>query len=197
MSFVQQNSGIEQEEQRGEDMIADHMAEKQFDFINNDNKQFIIEFTKALEDLGYIYGGEIGSGYCWGRYMLIFRKANVKSKKVTARIYIRDDSIVLRMFFHDVTKRAAYISNSPDFIKNVFTGEFGTCKHCKGDNCRFRKDYEIDGVKYEKCNGTTFEFYEPCVKDIPEYIALFQEFYPFKKKAKNKRNPVINKGDTA
>lgn len=54
MSFVQQNSGIEQAEQRGEDMIADHMAEKQFDFINNDNKQFIIEFTKALEDLGYI-----------------------------------------------------------------------------------------------------------------------------------------------
>lgn len=42
MSFVQQNSGIEQAEQRGEDMIADHMAEKQFDFINNDNKQFII-----------------------------------------------------------------------------------------------------------------------------------------------------------
>lgn len=162
-------------------MITEHMSEKQFDFIGSSDKQFIIEFTKALEDLGYTYGGEIGSGFCWGKFMLIFRKANVKSKKVVARIYIREDFIVLRMFFSNVTKHAAYISTSPDFIKNVFTGDFGTCKHCKGDNCKFRKDYEIDGVKFEKCNGTTFEFYDPRIENIPEYLALFQEFYPAKK----------------
>lgn len=85
------------------------------------------------------------------------------------------------MFFSNVTKHAAYISTSPDFIKNVFTGDYGTCKHCKGDNCKFRKDYEIDGVKFEKCNGTTFEFYDPHIENIPEYLALFQEFYPAKK----------------
>lgn len=62
-------------------MITEHMSEKQFDFIGSSDKQFIIEFTKALEDLGYTYGGEIGSGFCWGKFMLIFRKANVKSKK--------------------------------------------------------------------------------------------------------------------
>ena len=99
------------------------------------------------------YGGEIGSGYCWGKYMLIFRKANIKSKNVVARIYIRDDSIVLRLFLNKVTKHAPYISAAPDHIKNVFIGEYGNCKHCKGDNCKFRKDYQIDGAVIEKCNG--------------------------------------------
>lgn len=158
-------------------MIEEHMAEDRFDFIDCGDKKFIVEFTKSLESLGYTYGGEIGSGFCWGRYMLIFRKAGVKSKNVAARIYIRDDSIVLRMFFNNVTKHADYISNSPGFIKIAFTGDYGTCKHCKGDNCRFRKDYEIDGVKFEKCNGTTFEFCNPKIENIPDYIALFKEFY--------------------
>ena len=162
-------------------MIEKQMAASQFDFISTPNRQFIISFTKALESLGYTYGGEIGSGFCWGRYMLIFRKANVKSKHVVARIYIKEDSIVLRMFFNNVTKHAAFISTVPDQIKSAFTGDYGTCKHCKGDSCKFRKDYEIDGVSYEKCNGTTFEFNDPKSEDIPLYLSLFQEFYPPKK----------------
>ncbi len=163
-------------------MIEKHMAEKQFNFIRERDKLFIIEFTKALEKMGYTYGGEIGSGYCWGKYMLIFRKANVKSKKVVARIYIKEDSIVLRLFFNNVTKHAAFISVSPKYIQNAFTGDDGTCKHCKGDSCKFRKDYEIDGVKYEKCNGTTFEFYNPKIEYLTDYLALFKEFYPLSKK---------------
>ncbi len=163
-------------------MIEKHMAEKQFDFIHEQDKIFIIEFTKALEKIGFTYGGEIGSGYCWGKYMLIFRKANVKSKNVVARIYIKEDSIVLRLFLHHVTKHAAFICVSPEHIQTAFTGEYGTCKHCKGDACRFRKDYEIDGVKYEKCNGTTFEFWNPKLENLADYLALFQEFYPLPKR---------------
>ncbi|WP_050697822.1 hypothetical protein [Anaeromassilibacillus senegalensis] len=163
-------------------MIETHIAEEPFHFIQEKDKIFIIEFTKALEEMGYTYGGEIGSGYCWGKYMLIFRKANVKSKNVVARIYIKDDSIVLRLFFNHVTKHAAYISASPAHIQNAFTGDYGTCKHCKGDSCKFRKDYEIDGVKYEKCNGTTFEFHDPKIENLAYYLALFKEFYPLSKK---------------
>ena len=163
-------------------MIENQINERQFDFIRESDKEFIIKFAKELEDLSYTYGGEIGSGYCWGRYMMIFRKMNVKSKNVAARIYIREDSIVLRMFFNNVTKHSGYISQAPDYIKNVFTGDFGNCKHCKGDNCKFRKDYEIDGRKIEKCNGTTFEFYDPKVEYLSDYINLFKEFYPSKQK---------------
>ena len=163
-------------------MIERQLAEKQFDFVKEQDKLFITEFTQALEEMGYTCGGEIGSGYCWGKYMLIFRKANVKSKKVAARIYIKEDSIVLRMFFSNVTNHAAYISAMPAHIQNAFTGEYGTCKHCKGDNCRFRKDFEIAGEKYEKCNGTTFEFHSPQLEALPDYLALFKEFYPSSKK---------------
>lgn len=161
-------------------MIEQQLNAQTFDFINEADRGFIVAFTKALEDLGYTYGGSIGSGFCWGRYMLIFRKANVKSQNVVARIYIREDSILLRLFLNGVTKHAPYISAAPDHIKAAFTGEYGTCKHCRGDQCRFRKDYEIDGVAFEKCNGTTFEFPFPTVERLPDYLGLFREFYPAK-----------------
>lgn len=158
-------------------MIEQQLNEQPFQFISETNKGFIIAFTKALESLGYTYGGIIGSGFCWGKYMMIFRKANAKSQNVVARIYIKDETIVLRLFLNKVTKHAPFISAAPDHIKGAFTGEYGNCKHCKGDHCKFRKDYEIDGVAIEKCNGTTFEFPNPTVERLSDYIALFEEFY--------------------
>ncbi len=165
-------------------MIETQLNESAFDFVRPEDKRFIAAFTHELETRGYTYGGEIGSGFCWGKYMLIFRKAGVKSKNVFARIYIRENDIVLRLFFNNVTRHADYIRTAPSFIQEAFTGKHGTCKHCKGDDCRFRKDYEIDGVKYEKCNGTTFEFYAPDGERLPAYIALFEEFYPTKESQK-------------
>ena len=156
-------------------MLKDQLKLPEFEFISTANKEFIITFTDELEKLGYYEEG-FGSGFCWGRYMLIYRKSQVKSKNVYARIYIRDNSICLRLFFNNVTKHSDYIKNTPDYIRNVFVGDYGKCKHCKGDNCKFRKDYEIDGVKYEKCNGTTFEFYEPTIEKLPAYIELFRVF---------------------
>lgn len=162
-------------------MIETQLMEPRFDFIQERDKQFIIAFTNALAELGYTYGGEIGSGFCWGRYMLIFRRANVKSKNVVARLYIRENDVVLRLFLNKVSSHAAYLSAAPELIRDVFLGDYGTCKHCKGDNCKFRKDYEIDGVKYEKCNGTTFEFHGPTLKHLSDYLDLFLEFYPAKR----------------
>ncbi|MDD4125534.1 MAG: hypothetical protein PHW77_07420 [Eubacteriales bacterium] len=148
---------------------------KQYDFIKPDDKHFIIDFTEELKGLGYEDCG-IGNGFCWGRYMIIYRKSGIKSQNVYARIYIRDNGICLRLFFNKVTKHGDYIANTPYFIKSVFTGDYGKCKHCKGDSCKFRKDYEIGGIKYEKCNGYTFEFYEPTTEKLPAYIDLFKTF---------------------
>jgi hypothetical protein len=162
-------------------MIEQLMREDRFNFVNAENKRFICEFTGALEEAGHTFGNAIGSGFCWGKYMIIYTKANVKARKVTARIYMREDGIVLRMFFSGVSKHAAYILNTPEHIRSVFTGSYGDCRRCKGDDCMFRKDYSIGGVQYEKCNSRTFEFPRPDMGRLSEYLALFKEFYPVKK----------------
>lgn len=44
------------------------MAEKQFDFIQEQDKIFMIEFTKVLKKMGDTYGGESAGGCCWGKH---------------------------------------------------------------------------------------------------------------------------------
>ncbi len=160
------------------------MQEERFNFVSKSDKAFIIGFDKAIGRLGYDYGGAIGGGYCWGRYMIIYSKTGVKSKKVAARIYIREDSIVLRLFLNKVDAHREYIEHAPDFIKHVFTGTHGDCKHCHNDHdgvCKFRKTYTLENRQIEKCNGVTFEFWKPNLEKLPGYIALLSEFYPSRK----------------
>lgn len=147
-----------------------------YSFISKENKRFIVAFDKAMDNAGYYTDG-ITDGICWGKYMLIYRKAGVRAKTVYARVYIREKEICLRLFLSNVTKHSEYIANAPEFINTVFTGEYGSCRHCRGDNCKFRKDYEIGGVRYEKCNGVTFEFRKPTLERLPEYMDLFNEFF--------------------
>lgn len=163
-------------------MIEQQMNEERFDFITPENKRFIIEMTHALEKSGYTYNDTIGDGICWGKYMLIFRKANVKSKNVYARIYIREDGVAFRLFLNNITKHADFIANSPDYIKNVFIGNSGACHYCRGDECKFRKSFVIGGIQIDKCNGEVFNFYGVTVAQIPDYMALLHEFYPTRKK---------------
>lgn len=59
-------------------------------------------------------------------------------------------------------------------------GEYGTCKHCKGDECKFRKDYQINGISYQKCSGMTFKFNQPTIEKLQDYLSLFNVFYPVK-----------------
>jgi hypothetical protein len=162
------------------------LQEERFDFISSDKKAFILAYSAEMQKLGYDFGSTIGSGYCWGRYMIIYRKSGVKSDKVYARIYLRDTSIVLRLFLNDIGKHHDFIEKAPDYIKEVFVNDYGKCQHCKNERegrCQFRKAYTIDNRIIEKCSGYTFEFHEPNIQKIDDYISLFTEFFPKKKQS--------------
>jgi hypothetical protein len=166
------------------------LKEDRFNFVSNENKKFINEFTKEMNSFGYNFGGEIGNGFCWGNYMVIYSKTGIKNKKVIARIYIRDNcvivwggkeynyknSLVLRLFFADIDKHSAYLENAPIHIKDAFIDENGICNHCR-ENCHFRKSYTLDGKKIEKCGGSVFEYNNPKTKDIKDYMNILKEFY--------------------
>lgn len=161
------------------------LKEERFHIISGDDKAFILAFDEEMSRLGYDFGHKIGSGVCWGKYMVIYVKSGVKSKKVFARIYIRDSSIVLRLFLNDIDKHRAFIEKAPPYIKEVFVGPHAACQHDHDDengNCKFRKAYTIEGQRIEKCNGVTFEFQQPNIQKLKDYMALFTEFYPQRKK---------------
>lgn len=153
-----------------------------YDFISAKDKQFIIAFDDAMQEIGYDSGRSIGTGYCWGRYMLVYTKSGVKDKRVAARIYIRNSgAIVLRLFFSNVDKHREYIDSAPEFIKQPFIDDHGVCHHCptkKDDHCAFRKTYTIGDRLIEKCSGVTFEFHQPDTDKLPAYMVLIKEFYP-------------------
>lgn len=159
------------------------LDEERFDFISHQDKCFISAFNDEMTRSGYTFGDRIGSGYCWGPYMLIFTRARVKSKKVFARIYIRENCIVLRLFLNDLDQHRTYLESTPAYIREVFTGEHARCQRCHNDRegvCRFRKTYTLDDRLIEKCNGITFEFHDPTLQKLPDYLCLFREFYPDK-----------------
>lgn len=161
-------------------MIRAQLEEKCADYLRPEDKEFVITISQGLKELGYTHNG-LEKGYMWGKYMIIFRKAGVKSPKVYARIYIQENHIVLRMYFSNVTRHSDYIMACPDYIKRTFIGDYGNCNHCSGEDCKHRKKYEIGGVKYEKCDGYTFEFHDTTIDKASDYLALFCEFFPLKK----------------
>lgn len=152
-----------------------------FDYIDPQDKAFIVDFTHAMKKRGYEFGDKIVPGICWGRNMIIY----TKSKRCLARIYLRDESIALRLYLNQIDDHCAYIESSSELIKSVFTGPHGACHHChneKNGSCKFRKTYTIDGVTIEKCNGETFVFDQPDSIKLPEYLALIDEFIQPKRK---------------
>lgn len=162
------------------------LVETRFDFLSAENKDFIAAFDSEISKLGYDFGGSIGSGYCWGKYMIIYSKKGVKSKRVAARIYLRESGSVLRLFLNNIDQHRAYIESSKAFIKEVFTGRHAECRHCHNDKdgfCKFRKIYTIDDNRHEKCSGITFEFLDPNLEKLPDYMDLLKEFYASKKRS--------------
>ncbi len=160
--------------------IKELLASETYLYISSHDKQFIVEFTHAMNTLGYQCDGKISDGFCYGHHMMIFRKANVKSDKVYARLYFRTSGVIVRFFVSDVSKHSSYIEASPSHIQEPFIGSYATCNHCRGDVCKFRKTYMIGNKTYEKCNGLTFEFFAPTLERLPSYMDLFLEFYPSK-----------------
>ncbi|MDD5191193.1 MAG: hypothetical protein PHE50_09155, partial [Dehalococcoidales bacterium] len=127
------------------------------------------------------------SGYVWGRYMIIYSKGGVKGKPVAARIYLREKGIVLRLFLNRIDEHRAYLEQAPLFILEPFINEHGRCHHCKNDKagqCKFRKTYTLHNNLIEKCNGFTFEFPQPDLHKLPDYLGLLAEFYPVKRKGR-------------
>jgi hypothetical protein len=165
------------------------LAEERFNILSDENRAFILAFDNEISKLGYSSGGSIGDGYCWGKYMIIYSKVGFRSKQVAARIYIRENNIVLRLFLNKIDKHREYIENAKAFIKDVFIGKHGKCNHChndKGGICKFRKTYTLEDNYIEKCNGITFEFWEPSLEKLPDYISLLSEFYPKRKRMDSK-----------
>ncbi|MCI8331928.1 MAG: hypothetical protein HFE78_03810 [Clostridiales bacterium] len=159
------------------------LLENRFSMISDSDKDFIIQFDKEIRCLGYDFGGHIGDGYCWGKYMIIYAKTGIKAKKVAARIFIRMDCIIVRLFLNNIDKHRSYIENTPAHIKEVFTNDHGNCTcEPKKEHCRMRKSYVINDQLIEKCGGTVFEFWNPSVEKLPDYMNLLKEFYPIKSK---------------
>ncbi len=162
--------------------IDERLKEERFSIVSEQDKAFITAFSNEISKLGYDYGGHIGWGACWGVFMVIYSKTGVKSKQVAARIFIREDHVVLRLFLNNIEKHTGYIENAPEHIKSVFTGTHGDCScNPKKENCRMRKTYVIDGKQIEKCSGVVFEFHQPDVAKLPDYMGLLNEFYASKK----------------
>jgi len=164
--------------------IEEILSEERFDIISPADKAFILAFDKGIEKLGYDFGGTIGDGYVWGKFMIIYSKTGVKSKKVIARFYIRESGIVLRLFIGDIAKHRTYIESTPPHIKGIFINDHGNCScNPKKENCRGRKSYTIGGEYFEKCSGVVFEFPAPALENLKDYLLLLEEFYPIKKKS--------------
>lgn len=112
--------------------------------------------------------------------MIIYAKKNVKAKKVAARIFIREDGIVLRLFFSAAAVDGArdFIEAAPAYIRDVFLAGHGDCHHCAGKvSCHFRKCYTLCGQQIEKCSGVAFEFWEPTMEKLADYVALMRAVY--------------------
>ena len=166
------------------------LEKSRFDYVSADDKAFIVIFDAAMLERGWgLEANGWYKGYMWGRHMLIYYKLGVKAKKVAARFYLRDNGIVLRMFFSGIDKHRTYIENSPPHVKGVFTGTHGNCGHCGNEHdgsCKHRKTYTMDGNVYEKCDGAVFEFWQPDLEKLPDYLALLDEFYTNKKNLKRR-----------
>jgi hypothetical protein len=167
--------------------IQDFMKHEKYGFIKKTSKDFINNFDNIMSELGYTSNGNIGNGFCWGKYMIIYTKSGVKSQKSYARIYIQENgSLCLRIYLSNVDKHKEAIESTPEFIQKTFTNGFGACKHChnqkEDETCSHRKSYTIADTTYEKCDGFTFYFTNPDTSGIPEYLKLITTFYPERKR---------------
>jgi hypothetical protein len=178
--------------------IEELLKEKRFDFVSEKNKEFIIEFSNKIKPLNYFFDGSIGSGFERGNYQIIYTLNGIKnSRSVIARIFIRDNckinlwgkevkftkNNVLRLYFSNINKHIKYIENAPLMIKERFIDDTGMCKYCN-EQCYKRKTYTINGKEMVKCCDI-FEYIDPKLKDINNYVDILNEFYG-KKRLKNK-----------
>lgn len=95
--------------------MEDLLKEETYSFVSPRDKKFIIAFDAEMDRLGYTSNQTIGDGYCWGRKMIIYTKAGVKSKKSYARIYLRENDLklidLIRIYFQDTAAKGITARN--------------------------------------------------------------------------------------
>ena len=162
--------------------IEEILSEERFHIISDTDKTFIAAVDKELGKMGYDSGGSIVSGKFGGKFMIVYSPKDSKSKKIIARIFMNDNEISLKFNLNDIGKHQSYIKNAPEHIKDVFTNEHGSCRcGSKKENCRMRKIYTIGDKRMEKCSIAAFQFRQPTIEKLPDYMSLLIEFYPLKK----------------
>jgi len=177
------------------------LSEDKFNAVADSDKMFIITFDSEIEKFGYSCGGIIGKGGKWWQDISIkWAKVGIKTERLIARIYQRDNKLILRLYFNKIDKHRDYIENAPTHIKEIFTGSHGNCGFdkcpCKTNklNCKFRKSYTLDGKAIHKCNGITFEVLHPDISKLPDYIDLLSKFYARKNEpSQNKHYRKLDK----
>jgi len=161
--------------------MKEFLSERRFDNVKEPDKAFIIAFDEAINELGYDFGGVIGSGNIFGVNMIAYGKTGTKSRACAARIYIKDDgTVTLRLFLNKVDIHRQYIENAPAHIKDAFIFTGGDCKSCN-TACAPGKVYTIDGQLMQKCNHSTFYFNTLSADNLSDYMELLSKFFPKKK----------------
>lgn len=144
-----------------------------FDSVSERAQRFLLDFDAAMNDSGYSYGGAPTSGFCWGISQFAYSRAPEKKKDYVCRLYQRGNGLVVRLYLQNVNAYSGYIESAGDHIRDAFVNDFGKCGYCK-ERCRHRKSYAIDGKEYDKCDGMTFEFYDPEPAFVPRYLDLIR-----------------------
>jgi hypothetical protein len=162
--------------------IQDFLTERRFDVITAANKEFIVAFDREIKDFGYDFGGVVTSGNVWSPIVIVYGKTGTKSRPCAARIYIKDDGIMFRLYLNKVDNHRQYIENAPAHIKNAFTSDTGRCTFCWDKCLSQHTGYTVDGQLIQKCQHHKFFFDEPSLEKLPDYIDLLKEFYTRKTK---------------
>jgi hypothetical protein len=161
------------------------LLDEKYAFVSQKDRDFIMAFNDCMMNVGYKNNG-IQPYVVFGKHKIEYFKPGNKTNKYIARIYLRDDKIVLRLYFSSIDKHSAYIEKAPDYIQKPFVDESHKCKrpNCKGignDKCRYQKTYVIDGITYIKCAEQSFMYHNVDAENAPGYVDLLATFYPIKK----------------
>jgi len=108
-------------------------------------------------------------------------------KKRVARFMIdfHNLDVVLILKLKDMDKYINQIETLPDNLRKYF--EKGNCRYCgfqnsTAEHCKFRINWTLNSRKYNACNFTVFNFYNPKRSDAEYFIDLMKFEYKIQSK---------------
>ncbi len=174
------------------------MEQEKYNIISDENKAFLIALDEEMIKMGYeIYQAEDAWNWAtnWfnAKYMINYTVIEKKPRKYAAHVFIYENGLMLRLFAIKygvnslntkdkarsvINPHREYIENAPAHIKELFTIKNTDCDHTHENVNGFcwRLDtYTIDGNVYEKCTGKGFDFWNPAIEKLPDYINMLSE----------------------